>query len=76
MEESAIQLYQQLNIQDKRNEFSDLLEKKDLQAPVTVKNYNKNEHSSLKEDEILTFFYEDVTNIKNKIMALAVLIDK
>ena len=76
--------YQKLNIQDKRNELSNLLLKteelanqmlnnKELQEYSSVKNYSPKEHGKLTEEEMLTFIFEDVWTIKNKILAINVL---
>jgi hypothetical protein len=37
---------------------------------TTVKNYDKNKDNDLDENEILTFFYEDLWTIKNKLLLL------
>ena len=37
---------------------------------ISAKNYNKNNDNGKNEDEILTFFYEDLINIKNKLLLL------
>ena len=74
-------LYKQLNIDNKRNEFSSLLLKvdtllnallaqKELNNNTTVKNYDINDGSKFNEDETLTFFYEDLWSLKNKILLL------
>ena len=74
-------LYKQLNIDNKRNEFSSLLLKvdtllnallaqKELNNNTTVKNYDINAGSKFNEDETLTFFYEDLWSLKNKILLL------
>ena len=81
MEENMMDLYKQLNIDNKRNEFSSLLLKvdtllnallaqKELNNNTTVKNYNINAGSKFNEDETLTFFYEDLWSLKNKILLL------
>lgn len=81
MEENMIDLYKQLNIDNKRNEFSSLLLKvdtllntllaqKELNNNTTVKNYDINAGSKFNEDETLTFFYEDLWSLKNKILLL------
>ena len=81
MEENMMDLYKQLNIDNKRNEFSSLLLKVDtllnallaqneLNNNTTVKNYDINDGSKFNEDETLTFFYEDLWSLKNKILLL------
>ena len=81
MEENMMDLYKQLNIDNKRNEFSSLLLKvdtllnallaqKELNNNSTVKNYDINAGSKFNEDETLTFFYEDLWSLKNKILLL------
>lgn len=81
MEENMMDLYKQLNIDNKRNEFSSLLLKvdtllntllaqKELNNNTTVKNYDINAGSKFNEDETLTFFYEDLWSLKNKILLL------
>lgn len=81
MEENMMDLYKQLNIDNKRNEFSSLLLKvdtllnallaqKELNNNTTVKNYDINDGSKFNEDETLTFFYEDLWSLKNKILLL------
>lgn len=79
-----MELYKQLSLNDKRNEFSSLLEKMNqiltgllagerLTPLADIKNYDTNSDSSLTEDEIFTFFYEDLWNIKNRLLALLIL---
>lgn len=81
MEEHMIDLYKQLNIDNQRNEFSSLLmkmdnllnvlmSKKNLQDLNNVKNYDVNIGSNLSEGDMLAFFYEDIWNLKNKILML------
>lgn len=81
MEESMMDLYKQLSLDNQRNEFSSLLMKTDdllnvliakkkLQDSTKVKNYDVNIGSNLSESDMLAFFYEDLWNIKNKILML------
>ena len=49
-----------------------LIAKKDLQDTKKVKNYDINTDSNLSEKEMLVFFYEDIWNLKNKIISLLV----
>ena len=81
MNKEMIDLYEQLDISNKRNEFSSLLMKIDgllntimdqqgIQNDISVKNYNKDLGTKLSEDKTLTFFYEDLWNLKNKILLI------
>ena len=82
--EDMMLLYSKLDIIDKRNEFSSLLEKtneliseilkmEQIENDVQIKNYDTNKNSDLTEDEVFTFFYEDLWNIKNRLLALLIL---
>ena len=82
--EDMMLLYSKLNINDKRNEFSSLLEKtnqlidellkvEQIENNTQIKNYDTNEHKNLNEDEVFTFFYEDLWDIKNRLLALLIL---
>ena len=84
MKQNMLDLYKQLSIDDQRNEFSALLMKiddllnvlineKKLNSDIKVKNYDVNMGSSLSESDMLTFFYEDIWNLKNKILMLLTL---
>ena len=79
--DNLIALFKDLDIDDKRNEYSNLLIKmndiltvmlKELgnEENITVKNYDKNKDNFLDENEMLTFFYEDLWTIKNKLLLL------
>ena len=81
MEENMMDLYKQLSLANQRNEFSSLLmkmddllnvliAKKNLQDATKVKNYDVNIGSNLSESDMLAFFYEDIWNLKNKILML------
>ena len=81
MEENMIELYKQLSISNQRNEFSSLLikidtllntllDQKNLQNNIPIKNYDITNGESLTENEMLAFFYEDLWNLKNKILLL------
>ena len=83
MNNSMLSLYKNLTLNDKRNEFSSLLLKTDklldqlmlnVKDDLTgeVKNYNSIDNLNLTEDDIMLFFYEDLWNIKNKILTLIV----
>lgn len=82
--EEMLLLYSQLNMNEKRNEFSSLLEKtnqlisellkmEQIENDMKIKNYDAMKDHSLNEDEIFTFFYEDLWNIKNRLLALLIL---
>ena len=82
--EEMMLLYSKLDINDKRNEFSSLLEKTNeliseilkmhqIDNNTQIKNYDTNKNSNLTEDEMFTFFYEDLWNIKNRLLALLIL---
>ena len=81
MSEEMKNAYIQLDINDKRNQLSDELliifelikgyEKAKGINPVTqVKNYDIVNDKNLNEDEILTFFYEDIYNIQQELITL------
>ena len=84
MTDEMKELFKKLNVNEKRNEFSSLLLKTDklldqLLANNSIikektKNYNVND--DLSESETLLFFYEDLWNIKNKLLALLILKQK
>lgn len=74
-------LYKQLSLSNQRNEFSALLmkmddllnvliAKKNLQDATKIKNYDIIMGSNLSESDMLAFFYEDIWNLKNKILML------
>ena len=82
--EEMMLLYSGLNINEKRNEFSSLLEKtnqlvgevlkmEQIENDMKIKNYDAMKDYNLTEDEIFTFFYEDLWNIKNRLLALLIL---
>lgn len=77
----VIDLYNKLDLNDKRNEFSTLLIKidallleflsqKNIKASFTTKKIDITSFQNKKEDDTLAFFYEDLINIKNKILLL------
>lgn len=81
--EQMLSIYSSLNLNDKRNEFSTLLAKTNelinillkynqIENDLSIKNYNSFNDSKLTEDEIFTFFYEDLWNIKNKLLSLII----
>lgn len=82
--EKMMQLYKELSINEKRNEFSSLLEKtnqlitellrvEEIENDLNIKNYNALDDANLTEDEIFTFFYEDLWNIKNRLLTFLIL---
>lgn len=83
MNNNMINLYKNLTLNDKRNEFSSLLLKTDklldqlmlnvkIDLTDEVKNYDSIDDLNLTEDDVMLFFYEDLWNIKNKILTLIV----
>ena len=83
MTEEMINLYKQLNTNEKRNELSNLLIKFDqlvnqmlLNQNITldnlknVKNYDPSIQALEGEDDMLLFFYDDIWNLKTKILTL------
>lgn len=82
MSEKMIELYKQLETNNKRNELSSLIEKLDqlvnqimIQKGINnnykqAKNYDSINQNMETEDDVLLFFYEDIWNIKSKILAL------
>ena len=78
-----MELYDGLSLNDKRNEFSSLLEKSNeiintllkmeqIENDLKIKNYNSASDSKMTEGEMLTFLYEDMWNIKNKLLTLLI----
>ena len=87
MSDEMIDLYKKLSTNEKRNEFSSLLFKTDklldevlknkkLSINIQSKNYDKIDNKDMTEDEILTFFYEDLWNIKKKVLGLLISKDR
>lgn len=84
MNEEMKLMYSKLSTNEKRNEFSSLLVKLDklvdqliMENQInlkfkSVKNYDSSVQSTQNEDELLTFFYDDVWRIKSKILAILV----
>lgn len=81
MSEEMKNAYMQLDINNKRNQLSDELliifelikryeNAKGINPVTQVKNYNTVNDKNLNEDEILTFFYEDVYNIQQELITL------
>lgn len=82
--EKMMELYKELSINEKRNEFSSLLEKtnqiitellrvEQIKNDLDIKNYNALDDSKLTEDEIFAFFYEDLWNVKNRLLTFLIL---
>ena len=82
--EKMMELYKELSINEKRNEFSSLLEKtnqlitellreEQIENDLDIKNYNALDDANLTEDEIFTFFYEDLWNVKNRLLTFLIL---
>ena len=82
--EKMMELYKELSINEKRNEFSSLLEKtnqlitellrvEQIENDLSIKNYNALDDSNMTEDEIFTFFYEDLWNVKNRLLTFLIL---
>lgn len=79
-----MELYKELSINEKRNEFSSLLEKtnqlitellrvEQIENNLDIKNYNALDDANKTEDEIFTFFYEDLWNVKNRLLTFLIL---
>ena len=82
--EEMMILYSRLDKNDKINEFSLLLEKTNqliseilkmekIENYTEIKKYDPIENNNLTENETFTFFYENLWNIKNKLLALLIL---
>ena len=82
--EKMMELYKELSINEKRNEFSSLLEKtnqlitellrvEQIENDLSIKNYNALDDANMTEDEIFTFFYEDLWNVKNRLLTFLIL---
>ena len=82
--EKMMELYKELSINEKRNEFSSLLEKtnqlitellrvEQIENNLDIKNYNALDDANKTEDEIFTFFYEDLWNVKNRLLTFLIL---
>ena len=75
------ELYKQLDLNEKRNEFNELLIKMEvllnallaqnnISTDTIVRNYNSINDKFLTESETLSLFYEDLWNLKNKILLI------
>ena len=87
MSEEMKNAYRKLDINNKRNQLSDELliifelikryENAKGISPITqVKNYDIAKDSNLNEDEILTFFYEDIYNIQQEVITLLNVVER
>lgn len=87
MSEEMKNAYRKLDINNKRNQLSDELliifelikryENAKGISPITqVKNYDIAKDSNLNEDEILTFFYEDIYNIQQEFITLLNVVER
>lgn len=87
MSEEMKNAYRQLDINDKRNQLSDELliifelikryeNTKGINPITQVKNYDIVNDKNLNEDEILTFFYEDVYNIQQELITLLNVVER
>ena len=83
MNKDMMDLYKKLDVNTQREELSSLLIKIDmlltgaiqheeLKDITNVKNYNCSDEQNINmtESEMLTFIYEDLWNIKNKILLI------
>ncbi|MBR6821218.1 MAG: hypothetical protein IKM55_03250 [Bacilli bacterium] len=83
MNKNMMDLYKKLDVNTQREELSSLLIKIDmllngavqheeLKDITNVKNYNCSDEQNINmtESEMLTFIYEDLWNIKNKILLI------
>ncbi len=79
--DKLIELYDELDKNDKRNELSSLIGKinniinellklENASNIFEVKNYDTNNQGNMKEEEILSFIYEDVYSLKNNLLLL------
>ena len=87
MSEEMKNAYRKLDINNKRNQLSNELliifelikryENAKGISPITqVKNYDIAKDSNLNEDEILTFFYEDIYNIQQELITLLNVVER
>lgn len=87
MSEEMKYAYSLLDINHKRNQLSDELliifelikryeNAKGINPITKVKNYDIVNDKNLSEDEILSFFYEDVYNIQQELITLLNLIER
>lgn len=76
-----IELFNELDTNDKRNELSALINKINIminellklesgQNLFKVKRYNIEKNKNMEESEILSFIYEDIYSLKNNLLVL------
>ena len=86
MSEEMKKAYTQLDINDKRNQLSDELlinfelikryeNAKGINPIIQIKNYDVAKDKNLNEEEMLTFFYEDVYNIQQELITLLSIVE-
>lgn len=79
--EELLKAFNQLDTNNKRNKISDELmiigelintieKNKGIPVNLEIKNYDQNNDSNMTEDEILSFFYEDIFNIENELLTM------
>ena len=87
MSEEMKNAYKMLDINDKRNQLSDELliifelikqyeNAKGINPVTQVKNYDTVNDKDLNEDEVLTFFYEDIYNIQQELITLLNVVER
>ncbi len=87
MSEEMKNAYSMLDISNKRNQLSrelliifELIKRyenaKGINPITQVKNYDTKNDKNLNEDEILTFFYEDVYNIQQELITLLNIVER
>lgn len=87
MSEEMKKAYTQLDINDKKNQLSDELliifelikryeNAKGINPIIQIKNYDVAKDKNLNEDEMLTFFYEDVYNIQQELITLLSIVER
>lgn len=84
MNKELLKTFDMLDINNKRNTISNELltigelinsfeKTSNIPLNLKVKNYDQNNDSIMSEDEILTFFYEDIYNIEQELITLLTL---
>ncbi len=84
MNKELLKTFDMLDINNKRNTISNELltigelinsfeKTANIPLNLKVKNYDQNNDSIMSEDEILTFFYEDIYNIEQELITLLTL---
>ena len=87
MSEELKEAFDILDINTKRNQISNelitifeiikMLESKKKITPLTeVKNYDLAKDKDMTEEELLTFFYEDIFNIEQELITLLNIVEK